>query len=49
MLNKNGVHVGIARRKLLLSKKNIAIRLKFAKDHLDESEGYWKNVLWTDE
>ena len=40
---------GIAKRKPLLSKKNIATRLKFAKDHLDDPEGYWKNVLWTDE
>ena len=48
-LNKNGVHGRIARRKPLLSTKNIATYLKFAKDHLDDPEGYWKNVLWTDE
>ena len=48
-LNKSGVHGGIARRKQLLSKKNIDTCLKFAKDHLDDPEGYWKNVLWTDE
>ncbi len=23
--------------------------LQFAKDHVDKSEGYWRNVLWTDE
>uniref|UniRef100_A0A8C4NIR9 Transposase n=1 Tax=Eptatretus burgeri TaxID=7764 RepID=A0A8C4NIR9_EPTBU len=47
--NKNGVHGKIARRKPLHSKKNIAPCLKFAKDHLDNPEGWWKNVLWTDE
>ena len=35
-LNKNGVHERITRRKALLSKKNIAIHLKFDKDHLDD-------------
>ena len=44
-LNKNGVHGRIARRKLLLSKKNIAAHHLFAKDHLGDPEGYWKNVL----
>ncbi len=44
-LNKNGVHGRIARRKPLLSKKNIAACLKFAKEHID----FWNNVLWTDE
>uniref|UniRef100_A0A8C4N7K6 Transposase n=1 Tax=Eptatretus burgeri TaxID=7764 RepID=A0A8C4N7K6_EPTBU len=48
-LSKNGVHRRIPRRRALLSKKNIDTCLKFAKDHLDDLEGYWKNVLWTDE
>ena len=48
-LNKNGVDRRMARRNPLLSKKNIATRLKFAKEHLDDPEGYWKKVLWTDE
>ena len=38
-LNHDGVHGKIARRKPLLSKKNIAANLKFAKDHLDDPEG----------
>ena len=42
-LNKSGVHGRMAKRKPLLSKKNIAAFLKFAKDHVDEPEGYWKN------
>lgn len=40
----------IARRKPLLSKKNIAARLRFAKGQdVDEPEDYWKKVLWMDE
>ena len=29
--------------------KNIAVRLKFAKEHLDAPQRYWQNILWTDE
>lgn len=32
----------LSRRKPIFSKKNIAACLKFAKGHLDEPEGYWK-------
>uniref|UniRef100_A0A8C5PUM9 Transposase Tc1-like domain-containing protein n=1 Tax=Leptobrachium leishanense TaxID=445787 RepID=A0A8C5PUM9_9ANUR len=48
-LNKNGVHGRTPRMKPLLSKKNIAARLKFAKEHLDVPQHYWQNILWTDE
>ncbi|KAF7654180.1 hypothetical protein LDENG_00073090, partial [Lucifuga dentata] len=49
-LNNSGVYGRAARRKPLLSKKNIVARLQFAKkDHVNKPEGYWKNVLWTDE
>ncbi len=47
-LDSHGVHGRVARRKPLLSKKNIAACLQFAKDHVDNPEGYWRNVLWTD-
>nr|ACM08660.1 Transposable element Tcb1 transposase [Salmo salar] len=47
-LNKNGVHGRTPRKKPLLSKKNIAERLKFAKEHLDVPPRYWQNILWTD-
>ena len=30
-------------------KKNIAARLKFAKEHLDVPQRCWQNILWTDE
>ena len=36
-------------KKPLLSKKNIAARLKFAKVHMDVPHRYWQNILWTDE
>ncbi|KAG2458113.1 TCB1 transposase, partial [Polypterus senegalus] len=52
-IDQSGLYGRVARRKALLkshfSPKNIAARLQFAKDHVDKPEGYWKNVLWTDE
>uniref|UniRef100_A0A803JLP3 Transposase Tc1-like domain-containing protein n=1 Tax=Xenopus tropicalis TaxID=8364 RepID=A0A803JLP3_XENTR len=44
-LNKNEFHGRIQQRKPLLSKKNIAARLKFAKEHLDVPQQYWQNIL----
>lgn len=34
--------------KSLLSKKNIAARLKFAKVHLNKSQDFQNNIFWTD-
>ncbi|RXM34592.1 Pleiotrophin [Acipenser ruthenus] len=48
-LGKNGIHGRVARRKPLLTKKNMNARLKFAKKHLDDPQEFWNNVLWTDE
>ena len=48
-LNNNVMHGKVAKRKPLLSKKNITPHLQFSKDHVDRPEGHWKNVLWTDE
>ena len=48
-LNKNGVHGRTSQKKPLLSQKNIAARLKFAKEHLDVPQHYWQNIMWTDE
>lgn len=28
--------------------KNITARLQFSQGHLNKTEGYWKNVLWTE-
>ena len=46
-LNNNGFHWGTPWKKPLLSKINIAARLKFGKEHLDVPQRYWKNILWT--
>ena len=37
-----------ARRKALLSKKNIKARVKFANADLSKVQDFWNNVLWTD-
>uniref|UniRef100_A0A8C4TBF5 Transposase n=1 Tax=Erpetoichthys calabaricus TaxID=27687 RepID=A0A8C4TBF5_ERPCA len=47
-LNNNGVHGRVARRKPLLSKKTLLLVCSLL-DHVDKPQGYWKNVLWTDE
>lgn len=39
----------IARRKPNLSKKNIARRMRFAKEHLYKSPNFWNLVVWSDE
>ena len=44
---KNGVHRRTL-KKPLLSRKNIAIHLTFVKEHLDVSQFYWQNMIWTD-
>ena len=48
-LSKNGVYGRTPQKKPLLSRKNIAARLKFAKVHLDVPQRYWQNIMWTDE
>ena len=37
------------KRKPLLSKKNMAAQLLFAKLHLNKPQDFWNNVLWTDQ
>uniref|UniRef100_A0AAZ3R282 Transposase Tc1-like domain-containing protein n=1 Tax=Oncorhynchus tshawytscha TaxID=74940 RepID=A0AAZ3R282_ONCTS len=46
-LNQNVVHGRTPQKKPLLSRKNIAARLKFAKEHLDVPQRFWQNILWT--
>uniref|UniRef100_A0A9J8B3Q1 Transposase n=1 Tax=Cyprinus carpio carpio TaxID=630221 RepID=A0A9J8B3Q1_CYPCA len=48
-LQKYNFHGRCARRKPLLSKKNIKARLKFARENVDKDQDFWNNVLWTDE
>ena len=44
-LNQNGVHGRTPWKKPLLSKKNIAAHLKFAKVHLDVTQHYCQNIM----
>lgn len=46
ILKNNGVHSRVTEQE---GKKNISALLQFAQGHLKKTEGYWKNVLWTDE
>ena len=39
----------VARKKPLVSKRNLVSRLKFAKQHVHKDLSFWQNVLWTDE
>lgn len=48
-LNKQGVYGRTPKRRPLLTKKNIAACLTFAKEHIDTPQWYWENVLWPDE
>lgn len=45
-VNSSGVN---ERKKALLSKKNIAVYLQFAKDYVDKPEGYWKHCTMFEE
>lgn len=40
---------GIAVKKPLLSKKNIKLRLKWAREKVGWSAAQWKKVIWSDE
>ena len=40
---------GLQEKKPLLSKRNTAARLKFAKLHLNKQQDFRNSVLWTDE
>ncbi|KAI3358130.1 hypothetical protein L3Q82_003131 [Scortum barcoo] len=43
-LHKFDFHGRCARRKPLLSKKNIKARLKFARENIDKDQVFWNNV-----
>ena len=49
VLQKNGLHGRIPRKKPFVSKKNKQIRLQFAHSYAGKDFSYWKNVLFTDE
>ena len=47
-LRENTLFVRVARKKPLVSKRNLVSRLKFAKQHVRKDLSFWQNVLWTD-
>lgn len=49
-LGKNDIHGRVSRQKLLLTKMNTKICLRFTKKtHLDVPLDFWENILWTNE
>lgn len=48
-LRRHEVKSCISRKVPLLNKNHVKARLKFAKDHLDDPEEDWGNVMWSDE
>lgn len=46
-LHRHGYHGRIPRKRPLVSRKNRLLRLKFAKEHLNKGQEFWKNVLWS--
>ena len=48
-LCENKLFGRVARKKPLVSKRNLASRLKFAKQHVHRDLSFWQNVLWTDD
>ena len=48
-LHQSGLYGRVARRKPLLSKRNMTARLEFAKRHLKDSQTMRNKILWSDE
>uniref|UniRef100_A0A8C7SLW5 Transposase Tc1-like domain-containing protein n=1 Tax=Oncorhynchus mykiss TaxID=8022 RepID=A0A8C7SLW5_ONCMY len=48
-LRRHGLKSCIARKVRLLKPAHVQARLKFANDHLDDPEGEWEKVMWSDE
>uniref|UniRef100_A0A672QLV7 Transposase Tc1-like domain-containing protein n=1 Tax=Sinocyclocheilus grahami TaxID=75366 RepID=A0A672QLV7_SINGR len=48
-LQRNGLKSFSTRKVPLLKKAHVQARLKFAKEHLNDSEKAWEKVLWSDE
>ncbi len=48
-LNRRGLYARSPRKPLLLKKKHVEARLKFAAQHLVKPTKYWQNIVWSDE
>ena len=48
-LRENKLFGRVARKKRLVSKRNLVSCFKFAKQHVHKDLSFWQNVLWTDE
>uniref|UniRef100_A0AAZ3SUZ6 Transposase n=1 Tax=Oncorhynchus tshawytscha TaxID=74940 RepID=A0AAZ3SUZ6_ONCTS len=48
-LRRHGLKSCSARKVPLLKPVHVQARLKFANDHLDDPEGEWEKVMWSDE
>lgn len=49
VLHKNGLRGCRPRRTPLLRPRHVKARLKYAKNHLERDETFWKSILWSDE
>ena len=49
MLHKNGLKGYRYRKKPLLQDRHRKARLKFARDHQDKDQVFWRHILWSDE
>ncbi len=47
--DSQGLKSWSARRVPLLKPVHVQARLKFAREHLDDPEEDWENVIWSDE
>ena len=48
-LHREGLKSCCVRKVPLLKKAHVQAHLKFAKEHLDDPEEAWENVMWSDE
>jgi len=48
-LNEFGLYGRIAKKKPLLSIKNVKKRLQFAREHIQKGPNFWNMIVWSDE
>ena len=46
VLNRNGLHGRVARKKPYLKTQHKKARLAYAREHLEKSEDFWNDVVW---